>query len=198
MALSSPQSGLKIVYKILTVILCLFWGILVLGGFSKCTARAYIYPVKFKEQIFSAADAYGFDRALILSIVKVESGFNQKAESNAGAQGLMQITPSTAKYIAEILAIKNYDMFDAEDNIRFGCFYLKYLCDKFGNEKTAVAAYNAGEGNVILWLANPEYSTDNITLKYIPFPETRTYVGKIYDTLKKYKNLYGYILDKSD
>lgn len=189
-------SRLRKFYRSLTVILCFFWAILAFGGVSRCFSRAYVYPIKYREQVFKVADSFGFQRGLILAVIKVESGFNEKAVSRVGAEGLMQLTPATAEYVAEILGVENYDMLTAEDNLQFGCFYLKYLCDKFENLETALAAYNAGEGNVILWLKNPDFSDDNVTLKNIPFAETKAYVRKIYETFKNYNKLYGYILDK--
>ena len=185
-------------FRVLTVILCFFWAAFAMCGIYRCSMREYFYPLGFKEEIFYAADTFGFERALIFSIVNVESGFDEKAVSRKGAQGLMQLTPATADYIALIQGIENFDMLSARDNLSFGCFYLKYLFDKFGNVNTALAAYNAGEGNVFLWLKNSDYSDDGITLKKIPYPETAGYVEKINECFKIYKKLYGYILDKSD
>ncbi len=194
----SKHKILRRIFKILTVILCFFWVVFAMGGIYRCTMRQYFYPLEFKEEIFYAADTFGFERALILSVVNVESSFDEKAVSPKGAQGLMQITPATAAYIAGIQGVENFDMLSARDNLNFGCFYLKYLFDKFSDVNTALAAYNAGEGNVFLWLKNSDYSDDGITLKAIPFPETAGYVEKINETFKIYKKLYGYILDKSN
>lgn len=186
----------KIILKILTVILCTFWGFFTLLGISNCVAKAYLYPLKHKQTVFEIADVYGLDRTLIFAVIKVESGFDEKAESRAGAIGLMQITPVTAKYIANLQGIENYDLKDERTNVNFGCFYIKYLMQKFKNPDTAMVAYNAGEGNVSLWLMNPDYSSDGITLKFIPFRESREYIKKIKETFAKYKKLYGNILDK--
>ena len=186
-----------ILYKILTVILCVFWSALLLLNFAQCTAKSYIYPLKFKQMVFELSDKYGLERALIFSIIKVESGFDGKATSPAGAIGLMQITPNTAKYIAKLQGIEEYDLTSPNTNIAFGCFYVKYLIVKFDDLNTALVAYNAGEGNVALWLNNPKYSSDKKTLKYIPFKESREYVEKINETFIKYKKLYGNILINS-
>ncbi len=185
-----------IIYKILTVILCLFWGVFALLGMNTCVAKKYLYPLKDKQIVFEYADMYGLERALVFSIIKVESSFDANAKSSAGALGLMQITPDTAEYIAFLQGIKNYDLKNKRTNVNFGCFYIKYLMQKFKDKQTAIVAYNAGEGNVSLWLNNPEYSNDKITLKKIPFPESREYVKKINQTFAKYKKLYGNILDK--
>ena len=108
----------------------------------------------------------------------------------------MQISDDTATYVAVMIGENTFDIFRPETNIKFGCFYLRYLLNKFEKEKTALCAYNAGEGNVKGWLNNPNYSKDGKTLDVIPFPETDNYVKKIYKSLEKYRKLYGNILDK--
>lgn len=190
------KSMKSVLYKSLTIILCVFWGIFALIGMANCVNKAYFYPLKHKQIVLEYADIYSLDRALIFAVIKVESGFNPNAKSSAGAIGLMQITPDTANYIASMQGIKTYDLTDARTNVNFGCFYIKYLMNKFINPETAMVAYNAGEGNVYFWLNNPDYSEDKITLKNIPFPESREYIKKIRQTFAKYKKLYGNILDK--
>lgn len=194
--LSNVKSFKWLIYKILTAIICLFWGVLIVLNMNTCITKKYVYPLKNKETVFHFADMYGLERALVLSVIKVESDFDKNAESRAGALGLMQITPDTAKYIASLQGITTYDLKDARTNVNFGCFYIKYLMQRFKNVNTAMVAYNAGEGNVSLWLNNSEYSDDKITLKKIPFPESREYINKINKTFVKYKKLYGNILDK--
>ena len=186
----------KIMYKVLTVLLCVFWLFFAVLGLYNYMERAHLYPLKYKDLVFEYSELYNLDKALIFSVIKVESGFNDNAESKAGALGLMQITPKTAEYIASLQGVSEYDIKDTRTNIRFGCFYLNYLLKRFKNCETALVAYNAGEGNVSLWLNNPEYSENKITLKFIPFPESREYIKKINQTFTKYKKLYGNILDK--
>ncbi|MBR2498671.1 MAG: lytic transglycosylase domain-containing protein [Clostridia bacterium] len=186
----------KILYKILTVILSIYWAIFGFGFACNCISRVYLYPVKYKAHVLENAEYYGLDSLLIFSIIKVESGFNPDAKSKAGAIGLMQITEDTGEYIAKMQGVESYDLSDAHTNITFGCFYLKYLLLKFENQDTALCAYNAGEGNVNSWLNNEKYSKDKKTLLNIPFPETRNYVKKINETFVKYKKLYENILDK--
>lgn len=194
--INTKKSLKLILYKTLTVILCFFWGFFAIIGIANCVSRMYIYPLKNKQTVFEFADLYDLDRALVFSIIKVESSFNPKAESKAGAIGLMQITPATAQYIANMKSISEYDLKDERTNISFGCFYMKYLTKRFENLDTAIVAYNAGEGNVSLWLNNPNYSDDKKTLKDIPFAESKEYIKKIKETFTKYKKLYGNILDK--
>ena len=186
----------KKLYKILTVFLAVCWVAMGVAIFGRVVLRSYFYPVRYKEEVFEYADYYGLERALVFSVIKVESGFNEDAKSHAGAVGLMQITEDTGAYIANKLGVENYNLTDVKTNINFGCYYIKYLFLRFKDMNTALIAYNAGEGNVSLWLMNNEYSDDKITLKSIPFNETRDYIKKINENFSKYKKLYGNILDK--
>lgn len=196
MKLLGNEKLLKITYKILTVLLSICWAIMACWGLFTFVKVKYLYPLSFKEEIIEYADYYGHDRALIFAVVKTESGFDKNAVSSAGAIGLMQITEKTGKYIAQRLGVENYDLNDVETNLDFGCFYIKYLILRFENLDTALIAYNAGEGNVALWLQNKEYSTDKKTLINIPFSETNEYIKKIHENFSKYKKIYGKFLDK--
>lgn len=184
-------------YKTLTYVIIVFWCLFGLCFFYEYYSKKILYPLGFKEETLDCAKEYDLEPALVFAIIKTESGFDRNAESTKGAKGLMQITPETGKYIAEKLKIVNYDLSDAKTNVRFGCYYLRYLIDDFTVAATAIAAYNAGEGNVRIWLKNKEYSDDGRSLKEIPFKETRAYVKKIYESFRKYKKLYGKLLDKT-
>ena len=194
--MSLKEKKIKKVYKYLSV---LFAVILTLGGI--CSAffyvqREFIYPLKFKAVICRYADEYGLERALVFAVVKTESDFDATAISAVGAIGLMQITQETGDYVAQKLGQKDYDLFEPETNIKFGCYYINYLICRFEIVDTALIAYNAGEGNVDKWLDNIKYSTDNKTLSTTPFAETNAYIIKIKKNFSKYKKLYGNILDK--
>lgn len=196
MKTSSNKTFLKTLYKACAyfVFACVF---LFAAAFCSLSVyRATFYPLKYKSEIFEAADGYGLSRALVLAVVKTESDFNEKAVSSVGAIGLMQITEETGKYIAEKTGRVSYDLSEAKTNLEFGCYYLKYLMLRFEKEKTALAAYNAGEGKVSLWLADERYCKDGKTLQKIPFPETEAYLKKIYKSFEKYRKLYGKVLDK--
>lgn len=158
--------------------------------------RKFVYPVKYEKEIVAATEEFGVDKFFVFATVKAESGFNADRKSVKNAKGLMQLTDETARYVADMLGETDYDIFEPNTNVRFGCRYIKYLSGKFSNEFTLAAAYNAGEGTVGGWLKNPEYSDDGVTLKVVPYAETAEYVKKISKNLEKYKSLYGNILDK--
>ena len=191
------NKNLKRLYKSLSVFLGIIWFFLAVFAISAYVTRKYVYPLKYKTEILYYAETYGLNSALVFAVVKTESSFDQNAISSAGAVGLMQITKPTGAFIAQKLGINDYQLLDAQTNLNFGCFYLRYLFNRFSDEDTALVAYNAGEGNVALWLNNPDYSKDGQTLFFIPFNESREYIKKIHKNFEKYEKLYGNILDKS-
>ena len=103
----------------------------------------------------------------------------------------MQIKLDTANYLNNIYNTPQIDekmLFTPEINIKYGCLYFNYLMKKFENKETALAAYNAGETRVRIWLGDKKYSKDGKTLIEIPFKETANYVKKVEKNLKFYKN----------
>ena len=183
-------------YMILAFFCAMFWLAFIFGAAYKIVEKNYIYPLRYQEEIVFAAETYDIDAALLFAVVKTESGFNARAVSAKGAVGLMQILPSTGRFIAEKKGANDYDLFDVQINLDFGAYYWKYLSDKFDGLAETTAAYNAGEGTVKNWLKNVEYSADGKRLKTIPYPETAAYVKKISESTKRYKKLYGKLLDK--
>ena len=140
---------------------------------------------------YKAAE-YGLDPYLVAAVIYVESGWQTEAESPKGALGLMQLMPATAEWIAGRLG-EEYDpaaICEPEVNIRYGCWYLRFLFDRFPVTATALAAYNAGHNRVAAWLSSEEYSPDGSVLTSIPYPETEQYVGKVQRAYEKYKELY--------
>lgn len=131
------------------------------------------------------ADNYGLETALVYSIIKNESGFNSKAVSRSGAIGLMQLMPSTAKWIAGELGVFYSDdiLFDEDTNVCFGCFYLNYLFKKFKSEDIVICAYNAGESKVLSWLDE----NGNLDKSKIDYDETKTYLDRVLKTKEIYK-----------
>ena len=184
----------KIIFKILLVLLAVICLFVAIASVFICLLKKQ-YPITYKEQVFKYSREFSLESTIVFATIKVESNFNPKAVSNKGAVGLMQIMPSTAKFIAQKLGEEEYDLFNEETNIRFGCYYLSYLITKFKNIETAIVAYNAGEGNVRYWLTCPDYSKDGKNLYKVPFLESANYLTKMQKSLAKYTKLYGKILD---
>ena len=190
---------LKVYKLVLIKIICIITTLCIIAGVVFAFigfAKRKKYPIDFKQEVFSACEEFSLSPTLVFAIIKVESDFNPNAVSNKGAVGLMQILPTTAEYIAKKLSVDEYDLFEPKTNIRFGVWYLRYLLLRFEDYKTALCAYNAGEGKVASWLKKIEFSTDGRTLSTIPYPETEQYLKKIEKSLKNYVKLYAYILDK--
>ncbi|HJD00299.1 MAG TPA: lytic transglycosylase domain-containing protein [Candidatus Dwaynia gallinarum] len=154
-----------------------------------------MYPIKYYSYIEKYSAMYDLDKYLVMSVIKVESNFNEKATSVKDARGLMQITPSTGNWIAEQMNLVEFSpdkLYDPEQNIFMGCWYLDNLRKEFDdNYMLILSAYNAGRGNVNKWLQNPEFSKDGKNLDYIPFKETELYIKKINLNYNIYKALYG-------
>lgn len=145
------------------------------------------YPLKFKDDIKFYSEKNNISPTLVAAIVNTESSFNQNAKSKSGAEGLMQLLPSTARFVADKFCVEfDGNLFSPQKNIEIGCLYLKYLFDKFKNEQTVLFAYNSGEGNVSIWLKNEQFSKDGKTLFSCPFEETNIYVKKVQKATKIY------------
>ena len=144
------------------------------------------YPVAYSSYINKYAHENNLDPYLVTALIKQESNFVADARSKY-AGGLMQLTEGTADEYAKKLGLEDYNYMNPETNIQIGCFVLSSLIEKYDNTDTALAAYNAGVGNVDAWLNNPDYSNDGKTLYNIPFSETRHYVKKVNDYIDIYK-----------
>ena len=161
------------------------------------TAISYRYPLKYLDIIEKNSAACGIDPALVCAVIHAESKFAEEALSHKGASGLMQITQGTADWIAGLMNIPDYSynrIFEPSLNISIGCRYMEWLLKQYKSVDLAVAAYNAGSGNVDKWLKDPKYSADGRRLNAIPFKETRDYVNRvyfnkwIYDKILRFKN----------
>lgn len=152
------------------------------------------FPLYYKEYILKYSNENNLDPYLVAAVIRTESNFNSDALSRKDAKGLMQIMDDTAEWIAQKMKDKDFkteDIFDAETNIKFGCWYLSNLRKEFGeNSELILAAYNGGRGNVKNWLNNKKYSKDGKSLQYIPFKETDRYIKKVRVTYNVYKYLY--------
>jgi len=143
------------------------------------------YPLEYEHIIRGHARNYELDPALLAAVVYVESRFDPAARSEAGAVGLMQLLPDTARGIALRTGGDRFveaDLLDPEINVRYGSWYLDHLRKRYGETRLALAAYHAGQGNVDEWLRDGGG---------IAFPETRAYVGDVSRIRDAYARAYG-------
>jgi soluble lytic murein transglycosylase len=155
-------------------------------------------PLRHEDIIRQQAHDKDLDPALIAGVIYAESHFIDGRTSSAGAEGLMQLTPATARYIAQKsggTAFQTSDLGTAQVNIAYGAFYLRYLMNRYGGDVPLVlAAYNAGEGNVDKWVAAARAKGEDLDIDAIPFGETRSYVTKVLDARKQYRSTYRHEL----
>lgn len=138
------------------------------------------FPLAYQAFVLAAAKETGLEPELIWSIIRQESAFNHQAVSRAGARGLMQLMPATAREVARKNKQRVGDLFSPERNIRFGSFYLSRMLERFdGNPALAAAAYNAGPRRVGEWLERTRFESAEIWIEAIPFNETRRYVQQV-------------------
>ena len=160
--------------------------------------REIALPLRHEDIIRQQAREKDLDPALIAGVIYAESKFRDGQVSSAGAQGLMQVTPGTAKDIARKsggTAFQVRDLDTAQVNISYGAYYLRYLLDRYGgNEAFALAAYNAGEGNVDRWIVEARRRDEALTVAAIPFSETRAYVSRVQDAARQYRRHYRHEL----
>ncbi len=147
-------------------ILLILFILLILIGLKKTND---FFPVKYKEEVVEISKEIGMDKSLVFAMIKVESDFREKVVSHRGAVGLMQVLPSTAKWILEKEGynFNSYNLYKSRDNIFVGVLYLRYLYNRFdGDLQKIMAAYNGGSSRI----------KDN---KWKEIDETRFYVKKV-------------------
>ena len=163
-----------------------------LGGWGWVERRC-IYPYDYRSYIETSAARSHTDPYLVAAVIKHESDFEPYAQSDGGAVGLMQLMPQTAAWIAGCLGepfTEDY-LYDPALNIRYGVWYLAELEREFGgNDILALAAYNAGRGNVRDWMERFHWTDQFDEIEAIPYPETRFYVRRVLEGREQYKRLY--------
>lgn len=175
-------------------------GVILLAAAIVIAARPGVHvsrepPLPLSDQaiIREQAAAKHLDPALVAAVIYAESKFDPR-RSAAGAEGLMQILPSTAHFLAHLsggISFTTSDLANPAVNIAYGAYYLRYLLDHYGGaELPAVAAYNAGWGNVDGWLAQAHAQASELTVEAIPFPETRAYVERVMSAQSAYRRAY--------
>lgn len=140
------------------------------------------FPLAHRELVINYAREQHINPAWVFAIIRQESAFTKDARSDAGALGLMQLLPVTARRIARNLQMRFRidDLFDAETNVRLGINYLKKVKDVFGgNNVLATAAYNAGDSHVRQWLPKIDILPADVWVEIVPFSETRDYLKRV-------------------
>ena len=175
--------------KITVIVVCLATVIISATFFAVKSILKAEFPMKYQDKISLYAETYGVPEDLLYGVIHTESGYDEKAKSHAGAIGLTQITPETFLWIqtktGENLSVKYCAV-----------FYGLLLKEFGGDEKTAIAAYHAGRGQVNAWLRDPDISPDGKTLVNIPESETKKYVEKVQRAVSIYDKLYKKELNK--
>ncbi len=153
-----------------------------------------LYPIEYSEYVYKYSEQYQVDPLLMFSLIKAESNFNKNGVSSSNAIGLMQLMDSTAQEVAKNTKIEynsNETLYNPEENIILGIKYFSELMKYYDqNYILALAAYNAGIGNVANWIEKGIIKPDGSDAENIPFKETNNYVRKIISNYKIYKKLY--------
>lgn len=162
--------------------------VLLWGAFHKAVKEIQL-PLRHEDIIRQQARDKGIDPALIAAVIYAESRFVAGRTSSAGAEGLMQITPDTAKGIAKRsggTAFVLSDLATPQVNIAYGSYLLREHLDRYdGDVAAALAAYNAGPGKA------DEWGGSSLRAQDIPYPETRAYVQKVLDARDEYRRRYA-------
>jgi soluble lytic murein transglycosylase len=141
------------------------------------------FPLGYQNDVIYQANKFDIEPAWIYGIMRQESAFVSDARSSQGALGLMQLLPSTGKYIARRNKTPysgSYDLLVADKNIKLGSAYLKDVRDRlFDHPVLATAAYNAGYAKVKRWLPNDAAMEADIWIETIPYDETRDYLERV-------------------
>ena len=179
-------------YRAVPLIVVLIFGLVSFAfTFAPSLLFKSMYPLRYEDEITASASAHGVDPYLVAAVIRSESSWDPEASSHQGARGLMQLMPETAQDMVAkgLVDGKRYSYENLEDptiNIEYGCAYLSYLLTYFnGATDRAIAAYNAGMGNVDGWAKQ-----DKLLHNAITFPETQAYLVRVNMAKARYQELY--------
>ncbi|MHB1568296.1 MAG: lytic transglycosylase domain-containing protein [Solirubrobacteraceae bacterium] len=151
-------------------------------------------PLDYSSVIRQQAAEKHLDPALVAAVIYAETKFDPRT-SSAGAEGLMQLMPQTAEFLAQksgATTFRVHDLGTPAINIAYGSYYLRYLLNEYhGDVMLALAAYNGGEGNVDQWVAEARANGHPLRISDIPFPETRAYVERVLQARTAYRHTYA-------
>lgn len=179
-------------YRVFPLTVVLIFGLVSLVfAFAPSLLFKSMYPLRYEDEITASAATHGVDPYLVAAVIRSESSWDPEASSHQGARGLMQLMPETAQDMVAkgLVDGKRYSYENLEDpaiNIEYGCAYLSYLLTYFnGATDRAIAAYNAGMGNVDGWAKQ-----DKLLHNAITFPETQAYLVRVNMAKARYQELY--------
>ena len=151
-----------------------------------------LFPFPFEELIFDWSKKRQLNPLLVTSLIRQESRFEPEIRSPVGATGLMQVMPSTGKWISSKIDIKDYSLTNPNDNVNFGTWYLDYTHQTYNNNSLlAIASYNAGPGNVASWVKRYDLTDPDVFVENIPFRETKGYVETVFGNYWNYLRIYN-------
>ncbi|MGH2842300.1 MAG: lytic transglycosylase domain-containing protein [Solirubrobacteraceae bacterium] len=178
----------------LLIVAVLGVGVVLLEPLVNRAIQHFELPLAYSSIIRQEAAAKHVDPALIAAVIYAETRFRPRT-SPAGAEGLMQIEPATARFLAHRSgghAFQVADLGTPEVNIAYGTYYLRYLLNAYrGSKVLALAAYNGGETNVDTWLTAARSEHRRLTINSIPIPQTRAYVGEVLSKQRAYRRHYA-------
>lgn len=179
-------------YRVFPFTVVLIFGLVSFAfAFAPSLLFKSMYPLRYEDEITASAATHGVDPYLVAAVIRSESSWDPEASSHQGARGLMQLMPETAQDMVAkgLVDGKRYSYENLEDptvNIEYGCAYLSYLLTYFnGATDRAIAAYNAGMGNVDGWAKQ-----DKLLHNAITFPETQAYLVRVNMAKARYQELY--------
>lgn len=177
--------------KKLMIVVIIIVGIIITTILINKLMIKVLYKKDYSEYVTKYAQEYEVDENLIYALIKAESNFDADAVSNKDAQGLMQLMYSTAEDVAKKNGIEltEDNILEPDININIGTKYISTLLNKYECVEVALAAYNAGSGNVDKWIANGTIKADGSDIENIPFKETNNYIRKIMRDYKIYSEL---------
>jgi len=152
------------------------------------------YPLAFKGEVVKYAKAAKVDPALVFGVMREESRYRDYVRSGAGAIGLLQLMPKTARFVGRLhkKRIKKSQLVQSKVNLQLGSWYLQRLSKRYDGELAHVlAAYNGGATHVKRWRKNIKEGDPDYFVELITFPETRKYVKRVLKSYYLYQNLYG-------
>jgi soluble lytic murein transglycosylase len=173
-----------------------YFGTLAVSG-DPTLPRAFweiIYPLGWRNDVADAARRAGLDPYLVAAVVREESSYYPRAVSRAGARGLMQLMPATARPMADLrgLAFEGGSLLDdPRANLDMGASFLSGLLKEFGDPHLALAAYNAGPKRARDWWKSRRTNDMEAWVEQIPYDETRHYVKRVTLSWEEYRRIYG-------